>query len=488
MPHASASLMPPVMLDSDAPLYRQLTDWFRQAILDGRLRPSQRLPSTRGLAKELGISRIPVLSAYEQLLAEGYLESVVGAGTRVADSIPAKTQLSSTRRSEPMRPARPLRRVAKRVALTRLPAPMWLKNQGAFRVGLPALEHFPAKTWSRLITRHARKTSLEVMAYGEALGQLPFREAIAEYLGTFRGLRCEASQILVTTGSQLGLQFVAQALLDPGDKVWLEEPGYPGARQAFAQAGARLVPVRVDDEGLDVAHGMRRAADARLAYITPSHQFPLGVTLSATRRMALLDWAERSDAWIVEDDYDSEYRFTGRPLAALQGSDPGARVIYVGSFSKVMFPALRVGYVVVPQDLVEAFSVMRDATDTFTATLQQAAMCDFIREGHFARHLRRMRQLYGKRYTALTEAIRKELPGKLQVLGSETGMHLTALLPEGVDDVALTRRAAEAGVSVRPLSRCYLKPPTRGGLILGYGGADLEQIQEGVRILGSLLR
>ncbi len=488
MPHASASLMPPVSLDAGAPLYRQLTDWFRQAILDGRLRPSQRLPSTRGLAKELGISRIPVLSAYEQLQAEGYLESVVGAGTRVVDSIPAKIRQPSTRRSEPTRAARPLRRVAKRVALTRLPEPMWLKNQGAFRVGLPALEHFPAKVWSRLITRHARRTSPEVMAYGEALGQLPFREAIAEYLGAFRGLRCEASQILVTTGSQQGLQFTAQALLDPGDKVWLEEPGYAGARQAFAQAGARLVPVRVDGEGLDVAHGMRRAPEARLAYITPSHQFPLGMTLSATRRMALLDWAERSDAWIVEDDYDSEYRFSGRPLAALQGSDPGARVIYVGSFSKVMFPALRLGYVVVPQDLVEAFSVIRDATDTFTATLQQAAMCDFIREGHFARHLRRMRQLYGERYAALTDAIRKELPGKLEVVGSETGMHLTALLPEGVDDVALTRRAAEAGVSVRPLSRCYLQPPTRGGLILGYGGASPEQIREGVRILRSLLR
>jgi GntR family transcriptional regulator / MocR family aminotransferase len=480
MPKASASLMPPVLLDAGAPLYRQLTDWFRQAILDGRLRPSQRLPSTRGLAKELGISRIPVLGAYEQLQAEGYLESVVGAGTRVADSIPVKIRQAATRRSEP---ARPLRRVAKRVALTRLPAPMWLKNQGAFRVGLPALEHFPAKVWSRLIIRHARRTSAEAMAYGEALGQLPLREAIAEYLGTFRGVRCEASQIVVTTGSQQGLQFVAQALLDPGDKVWLEEPGYPGARQAFAQAGARLTPVRVDGEGLDVGFGMRRAADARLAYITPSHQFPLGMTLSATRRMALLDWAERSDAWIVEDDYDSEYRFAGRPLAALQGSDPGARVIYVGSFSKVMFPALRLGYVVVPPDLLDAFRVIRDATDTFTATLQQAALCDFIREGHFARHLRRMRQLYGERYAALTQAIRKELPDILEVVGSETGMHLTALLPAGVDDVALTRRAAAAGISVRPLSICYLKAPKRGGLILGYGGATPEQIRAGVQVL-----
>ena len=484
MHRIAASLLPPVDLEPrGAPLYRQLTDWFRQAILDGRLRAGQRLPSTRGLAKELGISRIPVLSAYEQLLAEGYLESAVGAGTRVARSLPGDT--ASPARPSAAGAAR--RKVARRVAATQLPEPMWLKNEGAFRVGLPALEHFPSKVWTRLITRHARSTSRDAMVYGDPLGQLPLREAIAGYLGTFRGVRCEAAQILVTTGSQQGLQCAAQALTDPGDKVWLEDPGYPGARQAFALAGARLVPVRVDGEGLDVAFGIRRARDARLAYITPSHQFPLGSTLSATRRMALLDWAERGGAWIVEDDYDSEYRFGGRPLSALQGSDAGGRVIYVGSFSKVMFPALRLGYVVVPRELMPAFKVIRDATDTFTATLQQAAMADFIREGHFARHLRRTRQVYRERYAVLVEAIARELAGTLELVGTDTGMHLSAFLPEGVDDVEFTRRAAVAGVSVRPLSICYLQPPKRGGLILGYGGATPAQIRDGVRILKQLL-
>jgi GntR family transcriptional regulator/MocR family aminotransferase len=484
MPRVAASLLPPVDLEPrGAPLYRQLTDWFRQAILDGRLRAGQRVPSTRGLAKELGISRIPVLSAYEQLLAEGYLESSVGAGTRIARSLPGSK--ASPARASASGSAR--RKVAGRIAATRLPEPMWLKNDGAFRVGLPALEHFPNKTWTRLLTRHARTTTRDAMVYGDALGQLPLREAIAAYLGTFRGVRCEAAQILVTTGSQQGLQCAAQALTDPGDKVWLEEPGYPGARQAFALAGAQLVPVRVDEEGVDVAEGMRRAKDARLAYITPSHQFPLGSTLSATRRMALLDWAERSGAWIVEDDYDSEYRFGGRPLSALQGLDTSGRVIYVGSFSKVMFPALRVGYVVVPRDLIPAFAVIREATDTFTATLQQAAMTDFIREGHFARHLRRMRQLYRERYTALTDAIRDQTSSEFEVLGSDTGMHLAVLLPEGVDDVEFTRRAAAAGVSVRPLSICFLKPPKRGGLILGYGGATPVQIRAAVRVLKQLL-
>ena len=483
MPRVAAGLVPPVSLEArGAPLYRQLTDWFRQAILDGRLRAGQRVPSTRSLANELGISRMPVLGAYEQLLAEGYLESTTGAGTCVARSLPGST--ASPAHVPTSGSAR--RRVAKRVAATRLLDSMWLKNLGAFRVGLPALEHFPNRIWMRLITRHVRSTSKAAMIYSESSGQQPLREAIAAYLGTFRGLRCEASQIMVTTGSQQGLQCIAQALIDPGDKVWLEDPGYPGARQAFALVGAKLVPVRVDGEGLDVTQGIRRARDARLAYITPSHQFPLGSTLSATRRMALLAWAERSGAWIVEDDYDSEYRFGGRPLSALQGSDAAGRVIYVGSFSKVMFPALRLGYVVVPRDLLPAFAVIREATDTFTATLPQAAMTDFIREGHFARHLRRMRQVYRERYVALVEAIQEQMPDQLQLIGTDTGMHLTAFLPEGADDVEFTRRAAAAGISVRPLSICYLKPPRRGGLILGYGGATPAQIREGVRILKRL--
>ncbi len=493
MQRIAASLMPPVPMDagSGVPLYRQLTDWFRQAILDGRLRPGQRVPSTRALAKELKISRIPVLGAYEQLHAEGYLESFTGAGTCVAASIPWERvkpargpRGTATRRQNSTAP----RRIARRVEAARLPEPMWLQNQGAFRVGLPALDRFPFETWARLLKRHARRPGVDELAYGEPLGLPALREAIASYLGTFRGVRCEAAQVLVTTGSQQGLHLAAQALLDPGARVWVEDPGYPGARQALAMAGARLLPVPVDREGLDVAHGVRHGRGARLAYITPSHQFPLGMTMSATRRMALLGWAEREGAWIVEDDYDSEYRFSGRPLAALQGSDAGGRVIYLGSFSKVMFPALRLGYAILPPDLVPAFAAVRDAADTFSSTLHQAAMTDFIREGHFARHLRRMRQLYMERQRVLLESIAEHLPGRLEPVPADTGMHLTALLPKGVDDVELTRRAAAAGVSVRPLSLCHLKPPARGGLILGYGGATPGEIREGVRILAGLLR
>jgi GntR family transcriptional regulator/MocR family aminotransferase len=279
----------------------------------------------------------------------------------------------------------------------------------------------------------------------------------------------------------------AQVLLDPNDRVWIEEPGYPGARQALSVAGARLVPVPVDQEGLDVAQGIRIGRGARAVYITPSHQFPLGVTMSAARRMQLLNWAARNGAWIIEDDYDSEYRSGGHPIASLQGLDVAERVIYAGTFSKVIFPALRLGYVVVPKDLVPAFFNARDAADTFSSMLYQMVMTDFIREGHFARHIRRMRALYMERRTALLAAIHDNPDGKLEAIGTEAGMHLVALLPPGVDDVAVSIKAAKKGVSARPLSPCYLNPPDRGGLILGYGGADVPEIREGVRRLRSCI-
>ncbi|MFC4528659.1 PLP-dependent aminotransferase family protein [Dyella halodurans] len=490
MQRLAASFLPPVALNAagGAPIYQQLSEWFRRAIIDGHLRPGQRVPSTRALASELQVSRIPVLSAYEQLLAEGYLETFPGAGTCVARSIPddaapaagAKPRKAS---SAPGVKKAATRSVSRRAAQMRAPAQTWLSNMGAFRVGLPALDHFPSEAWSRLVNRHSRHMPLEAMAYGDPMGLLPFRQAIAEYLGTVRAVQCDASQIVVTTGSQHSLQICAHVLLDAGDAVWVEEPGYPGARQALQSAGAQLVPVSVDDEGIRVAEGKRLAPLARAAYITPSHQFPLGTTMSATRRMQLLGWAAQNDAWIIEDDYDSEYRFGGRPTMSLQGLDTEARVIYLGTFSKVMFPALRLGYMVVPKDLAAAFHAGRDAMDTFSSTLYQLAMTDFIREGHFARHIRRMRMLYTQRRSAVLEAIHQHLGDKLEVIGAEAGMQLAALLPPEVNDVAVSRKAAELGVSVRPLSLCYLKPPARGGLILGYGGATAEEIHDGIRKL-----
>ncbi len=504
MKRVAASFLPPITLAprAKAPLYRQAYDWFRQAILDGRLRPGQRVPSTRNLAADLKISRIPVMAAYEQLQAEGYFETFTGAGTCVARAIPDEISKAvpvamsgASRHAAPPRasaqhvtpvtrkPSQAPRRISRRATAMQSAPQSWLDTVGAFRVSLPALDHFPVEIWSKLVNRHSRRQPRSAMAYGNAMGYLPFREAVAEYLGAMRAVRCDASQILVTTGSQQALQLSAQVLLDEGDRVWIEEPGYHGARHALMTAGAQLVPVPVDREGLQVQEGIRRAPRARAVYITPSHQYPLGVTMSAARRMLLLQWAARAGAWIIEDDYDSEYRFGARPIAALQGLDSNDRVIYAGTFNKVVFPSLRLGYAVVPRDLVPAFSTARDATDVFSSTLYQAVMTDFIRDGHFARHIRRMRILYGQRRQALVDAIAEILPGKLEVVGAEAGMHLVALLPRGVSDVAVAKKAAKLGVSAQPLSSCYAKPPARGGLILGYGGIDARQIEEGLRKL-----
>jgi GntR family transcriptional regulator/MocR family aminotransferase len=490
MKRTPTSYLPPIALQDreEIPIYRQLYEWFRRAITGGQLRPGQRLPSTRNLAAELKISRMPVLGAFEQLFAEGYLETFVGAGTCVARSIPDDSLrppvVKARKGLQEIVEKRGSRRMSRRgVALTHQPAQSWLDNLGAFRVSLPALDHFPIGVWSKLVARHARRPPEGIMAYGDAMGYLPFREAIAEYLGAVRGVRCEASQILVTTGSQQALQISAQVLLDPKDRVWMEEPGYPGARQAFMTAGTQLIPVRVDHDGMNAAEIIRRGRDARAVYVTPSHQYPMGMTMSATRRMLLLHWAVRSGAWIIEDDYDSEYRFGSHPIASLQGLDTNGTVIYVGTFSKVMFPALRLGYVVVPKDLVPAFSAARDAADIFSSTLYQAVLTDFIRGGHFARHIRRMRMLYMDRRRALVNAIQIEMGDTLEVIGAEAGMHLVALLPRGTDDVEVSRKAAQKGISAIPLSSCYLTSPTRGGLILGYGGANAHQIHDGIRKL-----
>jgi GntR family transcriptional regulator/MocR family aminotransferase len=490
------SFLPPIALDhrNVAPMYRQLYDWFRKAILGGQLRPGQRVPSTRNLAAELKISRIPALNAYEQLLAEGYLETFVGAGTCVARSIPDDTlrplsgKTRTALREEIARQPGPRQMSRRGAALTRLPTQSWLNIVGAFRVSLPALDHFPIDVWSKLVARHSRKPPRGIMGYGDAMGYLPFREAIAEYLGAVRAVRCEASQIMVTTGSQQGLQLSAQVLFDPKDGVCIEEPGYPSARQAFLAAGAQLIPVPVDHEGMKVGEIIRRGYNARAVYITPSHQYPLGMTMSATRRMLLLNWAVRTGAWIIEDDYDSEYRFGSRPIASLQGLDTDARVIYIGTFSKVMFPALRLGYVVVPKDLVPAFSAARDAADVFSATLYQAVTTDFIREGYFARHIRRMRMLYMDRRQMLVKAIRVEMGDSVEVVGAEAGMHLAAFLPPGTNDVAVSKKAAQRYISATPLSTCYLRLPSRAGLILGYGGANERQIYDGIRKLRMTIR
>ena len=451
-------------LDS-RPLYQQICDAYREAIVERRIRGGQRLPSTRTLAAELRISRTPVLIAFDQLLMEGYFEARVGSGTFVSSTLP--TAAAFSKRPHLSRPA-----VAEQA-----PEP-WLAGFGAFRMSEPALDHFPFPVWSRLASRHSRGTHAGRLNYGSPLGDIALRQALAAYLRTARAVRCEAEQIMIVSGSQHALGITARALLEPGQQVWVEEPGYGGARDALAMAGARLVPVPVDREGLDVGAGIRLSRRARAALVTPSHQYPLGSTLSAARRLQLLDWAHGADAWIIEDDYDSEYRYESQPVAALQGLDRGARVIYLGTFSKVLFPSLRVGYLVIPAELVDRFRMVRETMDICPPALSSAVLTDFIVEGHFARHLRRTSALYRERRTVLVEALAENFGLRLQVTGSEAGIHLVALCD--ADDRGLSLLAARKHLRAMPLSACYLGDPDRKGLVLGYGGVAARDIPRAV--------
>jgi GntR family transcriptional regulator/MocR family aminotransferase len=465
------------------PLHRQIYDAFRDLILRRALEPGQQVPSTRSLATELGISRIPVLGAYDQLLAEGYFESRLGAGTFVSsflpDEVPGKRPGNGRGRVKPGP-----------VVVSRLSRSLpldwaaWTRGSGPFTVGQLAYDHFPFRTWSDLVTRRVRKVRASSMNYTDTMGSKKFREVIAAYLRTARAVDCEVPQIMIVNGSQHALDLCARVLLDPGSPVWVEEPGYDLMRQALMLSGCRLIPVPVDSEGLNVAAGLKRCPKARAAFVTPSHQYPLGATMSVSRRLQLLDWAHRQNAWIVEDDYDSEYRYESMPIASLQGLDRGGRVVYTGTFSKTLFPSLRLGYMVIPSSLVDRFAAVRRASDFCPSHFHQATLADFIEEGHFGRHIRKTRLLYAERRGALVEAIKNVFGDEMQILGAEAGVHLVVTLPEGLSDREISIRAAKQDLWLWPLSACYLGTKVRQGFILGFGStkaSDMPQLVERMR-------
>jgi GntR family transcriptional regulator / MocR family aminotransferase len=484
-------------LDGDGALYQQVYRALRAEILSRRLLPGGRLPSTRALAGDLGISRNIAILAYDQLLGEGYAEARRGSGTIVAPSLPeewrAAAPPSSSLAAGARRIAAPrLARAGSRaLAIVRRRPVRWDLQPARlpydFRFGRPAFADFPHALWCRLLGRRARRATVRDLDYGPPEGREELREALAERLRRFRGIDVGPERIVIVNGSQQALDLVARVLLDPGDRVLIEEPHYLGARWVFIAAGAELVPGRVDEEGMQVPGPRVRGTAPRLAYVTPSHQFPTGVVLPAGRRLELLNWAVRTGAFVLEDDYDSEYRYGSLPIASLQGLDRDSRVIYVGTFSKVLFPALRLGYIVIPTDLVRRFMAVREAMDIFPPTLNQAVLADFIAEGHFARHIRRMRQIYGERRGALAKAIAEDLGTRLQVLGSPAGMHLTAALPKGPRDRRISVRAARQGLWVMPLSTCYLGEGARQGLVLGYGGTSAAEMPAAVRRLRTVL-
>ena len=473
-------------LDNSSPvsLYRQLYEQLRAAILDGRLQSGAKLPSTRTLADELGVARNTVMGAYEQLLAEGYLEGATGSGTYVARALPDKILHAPVIKRSVGLPRTPARLSQRGHALAAHPA--GVRHEGlprAFRPGIPALAEFPFGVWNRLMMKHWRRQPVDLMPYSTPGGYGPLREAIAQYVAAARAVKCDAEQIVIVSGAQQALDLASRLLLDPGDEAWIEDPGYGGARAALLAAGVKPVAVPVDDAGLDVVAGRRLAPKARLAYVTPSHQYPTGVVMTLARRLELLGWAERSQSWIVEDDYDSEYRYASRPVASLQGLDVNGCVIYCGTFSKVLFPSLRLGYVIVPAQLVDAFSKTKSVIDRHSPTVEQAVLAEFIAEGHLARHVRRMRMLYLERQDTLLEALRHELAGAVEVQSHEAGMHVLAWLAKGKRDSVVSRRARELGVEAPALTTYRAKPGGRGGLVLGYAAYSEEEICRGVEKL-----
>jgi GntR family transcriptional regulator/MocR family aminotransferase len=438
-------------------LYRQIYARVRDAILSGRLAPGARLPSSRTLASQLAAARGTVEQAYNMLAGEGYIVGEGAAGTRVDPELRMKAEPPPRARTgEP----REMGRDHGEPPPASAPQP--------FQMGLPALDAFPRKLWSRLATRSARSFASGAIGYPDGVGHPPLRRAIAGYLAIARGITCAPEQVFVTAGYQGALGLVAHALLRPGDALWLEDPAYFRAREALTRAGAQLVSVPVDADGLDVARGVARAPDARFAVVTPSHQAPLGMTLSLPRRLALLDWARRAKAWILEDDYDSEFRYRGRPLPALKSLDRDGRVLYAGTFSKVLLPALRLGYLVVPEAQVARFAGTARFLAPSTALVDQMTVAAFIEDGHFARHIKRMRRLYAERRTALAAGLEAALGDRLRIEAPAGGMHLVARGVRPFDDVALAERARAAGLAPGALSPWAIKAKVEPALLISF--------------------
>ena len=430
---------------------------------------------------------------FEQLTAEGYLESSVGSGTYVTGALPQP--MLSCAKSEDRRQAMPV------IAASRpeqLPAAVERLHAShrffpavkalPFRHGLPALDAFPLKLWTQLAGKATSQLCQpNLLGYGDPKGYRPLREAIAWYLGTSRAVRCEADQVVIVAGSQQAIYLAALVLLDKDDSVWIEDPGYLGARGAFQIAGARLIPVPVDEQGLRVSEGVKLDPNARLVYATPSNQYPMTVTMSLSRRLELLEWAQSSGSWIIEDDYDSEFRYNSRPIASLQGLDKYGRVIYLGTFSKLLAPTLRIGYFVLPPELVDVFSAASSLISRHPPSLEQVVLTDFIEQGHLARHIRRMRTLYMERQADFLEAARDELGGLLEITAPEAGTHVVAKLPRGVDARVAARSAELHGVETRPLANYFLNGSGPSGLILGYGAFDKRQTRAGMKKLARAL-
>lgn len=465
---------------SGLPIATQIYLALRTAILDGQIPARARLPSTRELATQLGVSRAGIVSAFERLVAEGYLASRVGDGTRVTEvlidkSIPITSELVPARLSQ----------AAQQILQLNV---NYLRPLQPFRFGTPALDLVPLELWGRAMRMACLEAKPDALDMSDPLGLPKLRELIAERLYRTRAIVCSGEQVAIVGSTQQAFFLIARLFIEAGDKVWLEDPGYYGARRALVAAGAEIVPVPVDRDGMVVAQGIVRAPLAKLAYVAPSHQSPTGVTMSLERRLALLNWAQASDALIVEDNYDSEFNFEGPPLAALYSLSKHARVMYIGTFSKTLFPAARLAYVVLPKNLVEPFRCMRRVTDGFTPTLLQHAAARFLAEGHLDRHIRSIHAIYAERRKALAEAALEYFGDAGDLVIARTGLNAVVWLPPHVNDVAVAAAALDAGIESYSLSQFALEPMARGGLVLGFAAFTPARIRQATKQLAQVLK
>ncbi|MFN7925192.1 MAG: PLP-dependent aminotransferase family protein [Bryobacteraceae bacterium] len=448
---------------------RWLYDELRGAILAGRFERGAAIAPTRDLASQHGISRRIVVNVFDQLRDEGYLEAHVGRGTVVSASIPedylSRTSATSKPSEAPPKP-HPVR---------------------PFRATIPALTEFPADLWARLSARETRRASVSLLAGNDPAGFWPLREAIRDYLGASRGVTCHAGQIVITSGAQQGVDIIARATIRPGDSVWIEDPGYKDAAEAFRLAGAKVVPVPVDEHGIVPDAGRARCPKPRAIYLTPAHQFPLGVTLRLDRRLDLLQWAQNNRVLIFEDDYDSEFRYFGKPIPAMRGLGAPDRVFLLGTFNKSLFPAVRLGYVVVPEEWVDPVLRLRDAVDRYPPALPQATLAAFLTEGHFTKHLRRMRELYGDRLTALRSNVSRYLGGVLELPQIEAGINIPAFLRNRLTSQQAGDRATRNNIEVWALDRFTFQQPDPSGLVLGFAAFSEREIRKGVVELAQAL-
>jgi GntR family transcriptional regulator/MocR family aminotransferase len=484
---AGGALLQVLQIDprSGRTISSQIASALRAQILEGVLKSAERLPATRTLAGELGVARSTVVEAFEQLASEGLIETRVGAGSFVGHI--AETDRAAGPPRTPPKLAQPERLARLMDAATDQFARRIQHEPRPFTTAMPAFDAFPVPQWSRIVAKHWRGERAAVLGYDDPQGHRPLRQAIAQHLRANRGIPCDWGQVFVFAGAQQAFQLIASVLIDPGDKVWFENPGAIGARNCFVIHGAHLVPVPVDAGGMRVEVGLERAPDFRLAFTTPLHQQPLGTRMSYERRLALLTAAASSGAWIVEDDWDGDFCFHGRPQPALKSIDNSDRVIYVGTFSKSMFPSLRLGYLVAPLSLKPIFEVALGAFSSGVPTCLQAAVAEFMEEGHFASHIRRMRKLYVERHDALVEAAGQHLTPWLDVQPATTGLHTVGYLKRGLNGADVASAAEKHRITVAPISSFCVEPHPREGLVLGFSGTPPGRIRSAVARLAAIL-